>query len=390
MRVLQILPSIGSETGGPVRSTLANCHALHGVDPDVRFTLASTDVGLEAGWRETLEARFPPGMDMKVFPGFGRHAFMVSPRLTAWLWRHVEAYDLVVVRALLHPVSSSAGWIARRRGVPYLVVPHGTLSRYTFSHRRTLLKRVYFRLVERHTLAGAAGVRFTSDVERREAPRWDGGTPVRVIPHSYEPRGQDAHTEKSKRQQILFLSRLDVVKGIDTLLNAFQLVLAEIPAARLVLAGSGTASYERRVRSKVHGLDLTDAVDLPGFVEGGMKSRLLTESTVFVLPSRKENFGVAVVEAMDAGLPVVISREVGIWPHVEEAGAGIVIEDRSPEAVAEALVRLLCDREMREEMGRNGRELVRNAFAPTTVGRQLRDLYRTVARGRGPSVQALT
>lgn len=382
MRVLQVLPSIASESGGPVRSTLANCRALHTVDPVIRLTLATTGKRLEAGWREVFEARMPAGMELEVFPGVGRHAFMVSPRLAVWLWRHVTEFDLVVVRALLHPVSSTAAWIARRRGVPYLVVPHGTLSRYTFEHRRTLIKRAYVRLVERRTLAGAAAIRFTSEAERGEAPSWCATTPSRVITHPYEPRFDQDERRDGKPRQILFLSRLHPKKGIDVLLEALRLVLVEIPAARLILAGSGTASFERHIRSAVRRLGLEEAVKLPGFVEGEEKTRLLAESAVFALPSRQENFGIAVVEAMDAGLPVVISRGVDIWPRVEETQAGIVVEERTPEAVANALHRLLDDEALRHGMGQNGKQLVRTAFDPKTVGRELTELYRMAAEDR--------
>lgn len=378
MRVLQVLPSIASESGGPVRSTLANCRAVQEVDPDVRYTLAGTERALDLEWRRKFERRMPEGMELRLFRATGRHAFTYSLSLMAWLWRHVRDYDLAVVHVLLHPISSSAARIARHHGVPYLLVPHGTLSDYTFEHRRTWLKRAYFQIVERGTLRGAAAVRFTADTEVDEAPSWGRNTSVRVIAHPFESRVRGFEPLDPDSHRVLFLSRFHPVKGLDVLLPAFRHLRERIPDAELVLAGAGTEAYEARIRDEIHSLGLAEAVRLPGFVEGEEKARLLAESSVFVLPSHQENFGVAIVEAMDAGLPVVISCGVGIWRQVEGAGAGLVVH-RGPKAVADALAALLSDPERRRRMGASGRELVKTRFAPERIGRELRILYRDAA-----------
>lgn len=373
-----MIPSITSQSGGPPRSTLANCQALKMEDPKVHITLAATTPDLHSEWNREYERRMPEGMNLKLFPALGRHAFTYSPQLVAWLWRQVEDYDLVVVRALLHPISSTAAWIARRRDVPYLVVPHGTLSKYTFEHRRTGLKRAYFGLVERFTLQGAAGVRFTAESERGEAPSWGSETPTHVIPHPFESGANEVDARSVTARQVLFLSRLDPKKGLDVLLPAAHRLRKGLSDVHVVLAGSGTETFEAHLREEIDRLDLTKVVQLPGFVEGREKARLLAESSVFVLPSHQENFGMAVVEAMDAGIPVVISRGVGIWREVDEAGAGLVVE-REPEAMADALAALLRDPKLRHRMGARGRELVRTSFAPERIGRQLRILYRQAA-----------
>lgn len=379
MRVLEVLPSISSRSGGPARSTLSNCRAVYAADPTVRFTLATTAQELDESWRTFFEAQMPPRMELRVYSAVGRHAFTFSASLAAWLERHGRQYDLLLVRTLFNPVSSTAAWIARRKQIPYVVVPHGTLSSFTFAHRRTRLKRAYYRLVEKRTVQGAAAVRATCRAELEELTSRGVTTPIRTVPHPYEPKfGRDSRSDLG-RGQILFLSRLHPVKGIELLLEAVKRVCHKMPAARLVLAGSGTPRFERQLRSQIRTLELDEFVTLPGFVEGDEKARLLSESDVFVLASRHESFGVAVVEAMDAGLPVVISRNVGIWPEVEDAGAGIVLRALTPEALAEALLSLLGDGTRRKALGDNGRRLVRRAFDPRVIGRQLADLYRTAA-----------
>lgn len=387
MKVLQVIPGLASSSGGPGRATLANCRAARAVAPELEFTLVTTGLGLDDHWRQSVGERMPAGSRVRTFRAFGSGAFTFSPGLVAWLHRRVAEQDVVEVQALLHPISSVAAWVARRAGVPYVVVPHGTLSEYTFRHRRRWLKVPYFRLVESRTLTRAAAVRFTTDSERKEASRLGPTGPAVVIPHPFEPSPSrrnrrsetgDGQADSRERFQVLFLSRLDRVKGLDVLLPAMAKLRWELPEARLLLAGSGTEAYARKVRREIETLGLGDTVATPGFLEGDEKERALASSDVFVLPSRHENFGVAVVEAMDAGLPVVVTPGVGIWREIQRAGAGVVVE-RSPEAVASALIGLLGDAERRRRMGTAGRVLVRERFSPLRIGRRVAALYRRAA-----------
>lgn len=379
LRVVQFLPSVESASGGPVRSTLANCCAVHAADPGVETVLISTRHALEPGWERELRQRLPDRMELHLFPQVGRHTTNLSLSLLRWLWRHAAAFDLLVLRALMHPLTSAAGWVARQNRLPYLAVPHGTLSEWTFRHRRTALKKLYFRLVERRTLEGAAAVRFTSEAERTEAERLDLSSEAAVIPHPYEPRRCfDAPLEREEGL-ILFLSRLDPKKGIDVLLAAVARAREHRPDLRLILAGSGAPTYDREVRRRITGLGLDSVVELPGFVTGEDKDELLRSAKVFVLPSEEENFGIAAVEALDAGLPVVISPGVDVAPAVREYRAGHVVE-RSVEAVAEAVLGILADPEGARAMGERGRRLVRERFAPDVVGPEVLELYQVAAR----------
>jgi len=388
MRVLQVLPSIKSISGGPPRSTLANCRALHAVDPDVETVLLTTDERLYPGWRQELLSRCPERMTVEVLPGRGRHTTRFSFGLLGWMWRQIDDFDLVVIRALLHPISSAAARVATTSGVPYLLVPHGTLSRYTFSHRRTFLKRVYYRWVDAGTVDEASAMRFTARTERDEALRLGFDTPGAVIPHPYEPMkgvppstGAEASFSADRETpRILFLSRLHPVKGVDLLLQAFKRVTEDHPQAVLTVAGAGNEAYERCIRKEIRSLRLEGRTTMPGFVNGDRKRRLLDGADVFVLPSRHESFGMSLVEAMHAGCPVVTTPEVGLAEAVEEAGAGRVVAGE-PEALASALSDILSDGPLRVQMARRGRKLVRSAFNPEKVGHEVSRLYRAALKG---------
>jgi glycosyltransferase involved in cell wall biosynthesis len=157
-------------------------------------------------------------------------------------------------------------------------------------------------------------------------------------------------------------------------------VQSRVPDAHLVLAGRGAPEYERHLRAEADRLGVR--ATFAGFVEGPAKEALLAEAAVFALPSHRENFGIAVVEAMAAAVPVVVSPGVDLSGDIAAAGGGRVAA-RTPEAVADALVDLLSDPTAAAEAGRCGRAYVERAFAPAVVGRQLLHLYRE-ASGLAP------
>ena len=107
---------------------------------------------------------------------------------------------------------------------------------------------------------------------------------------------------------------------------------------------------------------------------GEDKASALRESDVFVLPSYSENFGMAVVEAMAAGLPVVITKGVGISKEVESAGAGLIVE-KDVNQVAEAILKVLQNLETAHQMGKAGRKLVEKEFSSEKVTEKFMEEY---------------
>jgi glycosyltransferase involved in cell wall biosynthesis len=112
-------------------------------------------------------------------------------------------------------------------------------------------------------------------------------------------------------------------------------------------------------------------------LRGEEKLAAFGAADVFVLPSRSENFGIAVVEAMACGLPVVVSDCVNIWREVVDAGAAVAVPC-DPSALARALAGLLDDDPRRIEMGRKGAVFARERYDRRRVAAELEAAYRTV------------
>lgn len=374
MRVLHVMPSLARSYGGPTYSLAGYLHAARSAGVESEVAAPEFTSG-EAAW---LSGQLP-GLPVHLFPGRGSGAFVSAPMLWRWLGRVGDGYDVVHVHGLLNPVSSLSARISLRGGRPLVVRPFGMLSRYTFTHRRALLKRAFFRLLDGPTLTRAGGVHFTTPMEREEAA-WHGvsfGSRARVVPPPWMGGVEGRAPERSgdSPPTALFLSRLDPKKNLEGLLAAWPEVVRTAPGARLVVAGDGEAGYVSALHRRVEALGLSRSVSFAGFVAGEEKARLLASADVFVLPSFHENFGVAVLEAMAAGLPAVVTPEVQLASFLREHRLGAV-SGREPRELASAILGLLEDRALREECRARGPALVAEHFSPETIGRRLLEMYR--------------
>jgi glycosyltransferase involved in cell wall biosynthesis len=315
--------------------------------------------------------------------------YTFSLPLTRWLATHAGRYDIVHIHALFSYASLPAAFFARRSGVPYVVRPLGTLSRWGLAHRRPSLKRLSFPLIERRILAGAAAVHYTSVQEREEASALCIAAPSVVIPNPVEvPSPGELHRGRFRtrhalggRKIVLFLSRLDPKKGLDLLLDAFSQVCRLHPEATLVIAGEGNKAFVSGLQARASRLGLGADVIWAGHLEGAAKWEALVDASVFALPSYSENFGIAAVEAMALGVPVVVSDQVGVHHEVSGVRAGAVARCEAG-ALARELTAILDDKALAKEMGRNGKELARTSFSERTVTSKLLGLYETLSQER--------
>jgi glycosyltransferase involved in cell wall biosynthesis len=370
VKVLHVAPNISRAYGGPTYSLAAYSRASLALGSELTIAAPVPDSGDE--WlADTL-----PGVELRTFRNFERGAFVAAPALHAWLRHHGSRFDVVHVHGLLNPVSSLAARACIRQGWPLVIRPFGTMSRYTFAHRRGAIKRVYSAILDRRNLRRARAVHFTTEIERDESA-WQGISwhdRAFVIPPPWLTGvPDDIRPPRAHRCTALFLSRLDPVKNVELLLDAWPLVQRASPNVQLMIAGDGDPVYvsELRVRAE----RLGGSVHFLGYVDGVAKQKLLADADLFVLPSLHENFGIAVLEAMASGLPVVVTPEVQLSNFIEEHSLGLVSQ-RSPEALAHAIMGALGDDELNARCRDQGAALVTQHFSLQTVGEQLLEMYR--------------
>src|SRR5262249_48351413 len=217
-------------------------------------------------------------------------------------------------------------------------------------------------------LRSASAIHYTSRAEQLEASLAHPGIaslPSAVIPLAIDAVNQSAESTAffakfpaaSGRSIVLFLSRLDRKKGLELLLEAFARVRSSVDRSILVIAGEGNAGYSTSLRARADALNLNRDIVWAGFLSGDEKTAAFAAASVFVLPSFSENFGIAALEALAAGVPVILSDQVALSDEIRNADAGFVAPCEAG-ALAKKVITLLLEPELRRRFGANSRRLV--------------------------------
>jgi glycosyltransferase involved in cell wall biosynthesis len=323
------------------------------------------------------------GVTIRYFPIQPPRFWGASLPLALALHRQIPAFDLVHIHSLYLFHDLVAGHYCRRYGIPYLMRPHGTLD--PFIHRRHRgRKRLMEYCFENRNIRGAAALHFTTAREAELAAPYTFGTPGLVVPLGVgndefatlpEPGSfRRRHPEIGDRRIILFFGRINFKKGLDLLARAFGAVARRRQDVHLVIAGPDNEDWGGRVRAWLEAEGAEARTTFTGMLLGPERLAVLRDASLFALPSYSENFGLAVVEAMAAGLPVIISDQVNIWQEVKAGGAGRVIPCDAA-ALADQILDLLDRPEAAQQMGRKGRALVQERFQWPQVGRSLAEAY---------------
>jgi glycosyltransferase involved in cell wall biosynthesis len=157
-------------------------------------------------------------------------------------------------------------------------------------------------------------------------------------PPAYTRAMQEAFLSQVPQLQhtpyLLYLSRIHEKKGVDLLIKAYSHLFENASKVdgslpKLVIAGPGLeSSYGEEMQKLAHGTyGMERSIFFPGMLSGDAKWGAFYGSEAFILPSHQENFGIAVVEALACGKPVLISNQVNIWCEIISAGAGLVADD---------------------------------------------------------------
>ncbi len=271
----------------------------------------------------------------------GRYSF--SPRMWRWLRENSSRFDAIVMHGIWSFSSVALRIAARRAGRPYGIFVHGALDpwfvrQYPLKH----LKKMLYWPVQYAILRDALAVFFTAESERdlaRTSFRPNEWNSV-VVPFGItDPEEREVDPEVQieafyrrfldlrSRRYLLFLARIHAKKGCDLLIEAFAKVAASVPDMDLVMAGPDQEGTQAKLQRLAERSGIAGRVHWPGLIGGDLKWGALRACDAFVLPSHQENFGIAIVESLAVGRPVLISNQVNIWADIESDKVGFVEDD---------------------------------------------------------------
>ncbi|AVH62387.1 MULTISPECIES: glycosyltransferase [unclassified Nostoc] len=384
MKILHIIPSVASVRGGPSQAVLETVKALRnqGVAAEIVTTNDNGNNLLDVPLGKPIEYKQVP---VQFFSRFSPKVtsireFAFSSQLTTWLWQNAKKYDLLHIHAIFSYASTVAMAIARFQGIPYIVRPLGQLCEWSLqqSARR---KQIYLNLIERSNLNHSQALHLTSEQEQQEVSRLALSPPTFVLPHglSIPPAIPNARSRLREHLQvpadepiILFLSRLHPKKGLDYLIPA----LGKLTNYRFtfVIAGSGSKEYEAEIESLIVSNGMRDRTHFAGFVTGEEKNLFIQGSDIFALTSYAENFGIAVLEALAVGIPVVVTPGVALAAVVQQNKLGYVPE-LDVQAIAEAVDCYLSHPQAIKDMGDRARKLVLENYTWNHIAENLMEIY---------------
>jgi len=182
---------------------------------------------------------------------------------------------------------------------------------------------------------------------------------------------------QEKLYDAVFFGRMSEEKGISTLLEAWKIVITQVPSAQLLLLGGSPKNMKDTCTKTISKLGLKRNVTVSGFVSDEQAVRLLKSSRIFVFPSRAEGFGLVVAEAMAAGLPCILSNLPALKENFHSAA--VFVEPEDVKGFAQAILALLSNPEKCRKLEKRGQKLVKQ-FSWETVAKKELEVLKSVAK----------
>jgi len=397
MKILCVIPSYfpAFQYGGPIISVHNLNKAL--VKKGVEVTVYTTNVGLKGKVLTNQEINLD-GVKVfyfdffKIFEFLGPTGWQFSLLMTRALKKNIPDFDLIYFSAIWNYPTAIAAHYCRKYSKPYIISPRGVFYPYTFN-KKIWKKWLYYQLIAKRDLEKASAIHYTAIDEFRQGHPFLGikNNKTFIVPNGLDlsefnnlpPREnlKNKYLTLKDKKVILFLSRLNWGKGLDILAKAYGIIAKHKNDVHLLIVGDGQESFKERVKKWFRDEGVLDRVVFAGMLTGREKLEAFSGSDIFVLPSHSENFGMAIVEAMACGLPVVITNTIGIHQEITEAKAGLVVPcDVSK--LSEAITHLLNDKNLAQDLGRNGQVLAGEQFNFHKTTDKMIEAYKAVLAGR--------
>lgn len=369
IRAAHTLTSLNREASGPSYSVPRLCRAL--IDAGAEVSLITIDVG-------PADTR-PPCTT--AFPAVGSVRLSRSPAMRRWLEHAARSQRLDIIHnhGLWQMPNVYPGWAARKHRVPLVVAPRGTLSPWAMASG-SKMKKVFWPLVQRPAIAGAAAFHATAESEYQDIRNLGFRQPIIILPNGIDLQPLVPRTEVRSRT-LLFLGRIHEKKGIDLLLAAWARVEAQHPHWRLRIVGTDgsdapAGGLTQRLKALAASLQLKQ-VCFDDALYGAEKLAAYRNADLFVLPSHSENFGMTVAEALSQETPTVATTGTP-WAGLATHEAGWWIDLGVDQLAATLDEAMAMPPEVLRAMGARGRAWMAQEFDWTEIGRKMHDAYRWI------------
>jgi len=339
---------------------LAEKHELH---------LVSYDKPVRLG--EEIDFSFHK-VELLSYPLFERVPCCYSLALISKLVEIIKSYNLDIVHAHYAVPNATSAYLAKKicnDSTKVVTTLHGTDSYLVGSHP-SYKEVTQFSMQQSDALTAVS--KYLKD---RTMVDFDISREIRVIPNFVDPQ-RFRRLKKDREQKIVcHSSNFRPIKRIPDIIRAFKIISKEIDC-KLSLIGNGPERHEAEEMAK--NLRISESVEFLGNVKNVQE--IVGKSDIFLLPSEDESFGLAALEAMSCGVPVVATNVGGLKELISHGVDGYLTGVGDPEALANYSLEILQDPELQEKLGRNAREKVLRTYTPDKIVPQYEDLYKDILK----------
>ena len=260
---------------------------------------------------------------------------------------HLERFqpDIVIFHGVFYPQIKKLASEVYKRGIPYLIEPHGAYSKDNYKKSR--IKKFFFKYIYFHpVIRNAEGVIFLNQNEHRNFIINTQKLPVYILPNGCKKNGDLRSRDISESSKItfLFLSRYDVFhKGLDFLTDAIRILESENALNNVEFQFYGTGKLKNLEWLGRLTANLSDHVIINDAVYGKEKETVLKKADIFILTSRYEGFPMSILEALSYGCPCIVSKYTNVGDIISHYNAGWTIDDLNAKSVAEMIKKSIKD-----------------------------------------------
>jgi glycosyltransferase involved in cell wall biosynthesis len=382
MRILHVVPTYLPATryGGPIVAVHSLCRALAARGHVVEVFTTSIDGPVDTAVPYDRPVMLD-GVKVRYFASRRLRRLSYAPKLMQALHGEISGADLVHLHSAFLWPTWRAARLSHARRIPYVVSPRGMLVKTLIASRNRLIKSAWIALIERSNLEQASAIHATSAIEAEEIQKFGWRLPrIAVVPNGVDaidaqarqaPPSADIAALAREQPLVLFFGRLARVKGLDRLLRAF----ARTQRGTLAIVGNDYERLAAGLSEMARQLKIDDRVRIvPRTITDAEKECMFAAARVLVLPSYSESFGNVVLEAMQRGLPVIVTPEVGAAEVVKESGGGLVASGNA-QSLGAAIDRLTEDAAKSSAMGELGRRHVSERYGWPSVAARMEALY---------------
>lgn len=384
MKILIVIPAIGTVYGGPSKSVLAlaeqlcrlSCHV------DIVTTHANGASPLNVPLQTWITGQ---SYRIQYFPYSDIGDYKLSICLTRWLFQHIPDYDVVHTNAIFSYPVLPAYLACQLHRIPYVVTPHGMLEPWALSYKAQK-KFLYYKLLEKPALQEATAIQVLATPEAKNIRSLGITTPLALVPNGIDRQPflpladpelfYQKFPDVRQKTLILFLGRIDPKKGLDLLASAFAKIHAQFPNTHLIVAGPDNIGFLPSVQAYFTQAGCLNAVTFTGMLTGDTKYAALAAASIYVAPSYSEGFSMSVLEGMAAGLACVITAECN-FPEAANAQAAYVVRANADD-ITKALVNCLSNPLEAKAMGNRARQFVFAHYTWEQIAQKMVKVYTAI------------